>query len=101
MMVIGPNNSREETESGVRVSMREIYDNVRDLLRNVDLVSRQIDMLTNNFNTATQSATTLETRIRALETQKVVTPASMWTAIGVLASVAGVLVAVIMLALQR
>ncbi len=99
-MAAAPHNG-DDTEAGVRISIREIYDHVRDLVRSVDLVGRQIDTLTSNTTTIVQGTNALENRIRALETQKVVTPASMWMAIGVLASVAGVLVTVITVALQR
>jgi len=84
-----------DAEVTVRITLREIYDHVRDLVRTMDVVSRQIETLNLHVNTASQGTTTLETRVRALETQKVVTPASMWAAISVLGSLAGVLVALI------
>jgi chromosome segregation ATPase len=93
--------SDEASEIAVRIGIREIYDHVRDLVRSVDGLSRQIDRLTTDVSVASQGANTLETRVRALETQRVVTPASMWTAIGVLTSVAGVLVALITIMVQR
>jgi hypothetical protein len=99
-MATAPQNG-EEAEGVVRIGMREIYDHVRDLVRSVDLVGRQIEMLTTSTNTIVQGSSALEARVRALETQKVVTPASMWVAIGVLASVAGVLITLITVALQR
>lgn len=96
-----PPTNGDESEVGVRIGIREIYDHVHTLVRSVDLVSRQIEALTANVSTATTHTNGLENRVRALEVQKVVTPASMWTAIGVLGSVAGVLVAVITLMLQN
>lgn len=96
-----PPQNHDTAESTVRISMREIYDSVRDLVRSMDVVSRQIETLNLTVNNASQGTTTLETRVRMLETQKVVTPASMWTAIGVLGSLAGVLIALITVMANR
>jgi hypothetical protein len=96
--VAAPNG---DEEVAVRIGIREIYDHVRDLVRGVDLVSRQIDMLTTNINTTANETSGLETRVRALETQKVVTPTSMWVAIGVLTAVAGLIVTIITAVVAR
>lgn len=91
----------DDSEVGVRIGIREIYDHVRDLVRAVDMVSRQIDLLTQGTTKTSGEISTLEPRVRALEVQKVVTPASMWAAIGVLAGVAGTIATVIALMVQR
>lgn len=93
----------DDSEVGVRIGIREIYDHVRDLVRAVDMVSRQIDVLTQGTTKTSAETDGLDTRVRTLEVQiqKVVTPASMWTAIGVLAGVAGTVATVIALMMQR
>lgn len=91
----------DDSEVGVRIGIREIYDHVRDLVRAVDMVSRQIDLLTQGTTKTSGEISTLEPRVRALEVQKVVTPASMWAAIGVLAGVAGTIATVIALMVQK
>lgn len=91
----------DDSEVGVRIGIREIYDHVRDLVRAVDMVSRQIDFLTQGTTKTSSEISTLEPRVRALEVQKVVTPASMWVAIGVLTTVAGTIATIIALMMQR
>lgn len=89
-----------DDEIAIRIGIREIYEQVMGVVRGVDSIQRQIESLRDTTNGNGQKTTDLEARLRALEVQKVVTPGSMWTAIGVLATVAGVLVTVIALALQ-
>lgn len=100
-MMAAPQQNDDPVDVGVRISIREIYDHVRDLVRNVDILSRQIDRLTTDVNMSSQGTNTLETRIRALETQKVVTPASMWSALAVLGTLAGVLITLITLMMRN
>ena len=97
--MVSPNG--DDSEIGVRIGIREIYDHVTTLVRSVDVVSRQIEALTTNVSSAATNTNGLENRVRALEVQKVVTPASMWTAIGVLGGLAGVLIALITIMVQN
>jgi len=86
---------RDEDRSvtGVVIGVREIYDKVAELsaaITHLTGVVAALEVSQNNTHTGTNG---LEQRLRVLEQKPVVTPAAMWTAIGVLASVAGVLVA--------
>lgn len=85
----------ESPDMVVRIGIREIYDSVQGLVQNVGVLSRQIETLNTSLNSNTSETNGLEHRVRSLEVQKVVTPASMWTAIGVLATVAGVIITLI------
>ena len=100
MTMASPNG--DDSEVGVRIGIREIYDHVRDLVRAVDMVSRQIDILTQGTTKTSAETSGLDTRVRSLEVQiqKVVTPASMWVAIGVLTTVAGTIATIIALMMQ-
>lgn len=79
----------------VRIGIREIYDSVQGLVQNVGVLSRQLETLNTSLHSNTSETNGLEQRVRSLEVQKVVTPASMWAAIGVLATVAGVIITLI------
>lgn len=95
-MSLGSNsNSSDSADMVVRIGIREIYDSVQGLVLNVGALSRQIETLHTDLSSNTGETTDLEKRIRVLETQKVVTPMSMWTAIGVLTAVVGVVITLI------
>jgi hypothetical protein len=94
-MPVPTSNNSENPDMVVRIGIREIYDSVQGLVQNVGILSRQIETLNTSLSSNTSETGELERRVRSLETQKVVTPASMWAAIGVLATVAGVIITLI------
>lgn len=89
--------SEDHAEYGVTIGLREIYNEVRDVAAKIIGLSSQIsDMETGHSNT-TAAARDLEARVRELEKRHVVTPASMWSAIGVLCAVIGAVATIITL----
>jgi hypothetical protein len=92
--------SEDHAEYGVTIGLREIYDQVRDAVSGIANLSRQIDDMKGDQTTTTTAATDLEKRVRALEQKPVVTPASMWSAIGVLCAVVGAVATLITLMMR-
>lgn len=93
------NEDRSSTSSdnslGVTIGLREIYDKVADIAGRITQLTMQVMTLQTNQVSSTTEVDGIETRVRALEQRSVVTPAAMWTALGVITAVAGVIVAVI------
>lgn len=87
--------SDDQSTPGVVIGLREIYDKVADLSAAITHLTGVVSALEVSQRSNGASTDGLEQRVRTLEQKPVVTPAAMWTAIGVLASVAGVLVALI------
>jgi len=84
----------------VEIGLREIYDKVCATETGVhNLVMKFQDLRGDQI--AQQTATEkLEDRIRTIEMRAVVTPAAMWTAIGTLTTIMGVLVAILTLVVK-
>jgi hypothetical protein len=80
---------------GVTIGLREIYDKVADIAGQITQLAMLVTTLQTGQQSNAREVSSLETRVRTLEQKPVVTPAAMWTAIGVLATVAGVIAAVI------
>lgn len=95
MAAPGSNNGDQHAGIGVTIGLREIYDKVADLsaaITHLTGVVAALEVTQRNTNT---DADGLESRVRQLEQKPVVTPAAMWTAIGILAAVASALAAFI------
>lgn len=95
MAAPGSGNGDREASIGVTIGLREIYDKVADIGAAITHLTGVVAALEVSQRNASTDATGLDQRLRTLEQRHVVTPAAMWTAIGVLASVAGVLVAIL------
>lgn len=95
MTAPGSGNRDREASIGVTIGLREIYDKVAELGAAITHLTGVVAALEVSQRSANVDADGIEARVRVLEQRPVVTPAAMWTAIGVLASVAGVLVAVL------
>lgn len=80
---------------GVTIGLREIYDKVADIAGRITQLTMLVTTLQSTQQSGKLEVDDIETRVRTLEQRPVVTPAAMWTAIGVLATVAGVIAAVI------
>lgn len=91
-----PGGGREDRQAiGITIGLREIYDKVAELSAAITHLTGVVAALEVTQRNAGHDADGLESRVRQLEQKPVVTPAAMWTAIGVLATVAGVLVTII------
>jgi len=88
---------RDEDRSshGVTIGLREIYDQVVHIAAQITHLAQLVATLeSRQHDTATDTAD-VERRVRELEKRPVVTPTAMWTAIGVLTTVVGVVVTII------
>lgn len=88
-------SSHQEQSLGVTIGLREIYDKVADIAGRITQLSVLVTTVQSAQQLDKREVDDIETRVRTLEQRHVVTPAAMWTAIGVLATVAGVVAAVI------
>jgi hypothetical protein len=94
--VTAPGSGRDDRHAiGITIGLREIYDKVAELSAAITHLTGVVAALEVTQRNVSSDADGLEARVRQLEQKPVVTPAAMWTAIGVLASVAGVLVAIL------
>lgn len=94
-MTFSPNT--HEDRSSVAIGLREIYDKACEAVASIAHLSSQVSGIKEDQVAIQSAAVDLEKRVRALEQRPVVTPMAMWSAIGVLATVAGALVALIAL----
>lgn len=89
------------------IGLRDLYTQLQHLDRTITALSAQIQMATqqqtlNAASVAQQLADIRhdqndhETRIRLLESKQVVSPKSMWTALGVLVPIVGLIVTIIL-----
>lgn len=86
--------NREHT-LGVTIGLREIYDKVADIAGQITQLAMLVTTLQTGQQSNAQDVSNLENRVRTLEQKPVVTPTAMWTALGVLATAAGVVVVII------
>lgn len=88
-----PGSGRDDRRAiGITIGLREIYDKVAELSAAITHLTGVVAALEVTQRNAGSEADGIEARVRQLEQKPVVTPAAMWTAIGVLATVAGVIV---------
>lgn len=90
----------------ITIGLRELYVQIQELNRSVAQLTAEMKMFTQQATMMQQSfATQLsdirqdhvdhETRIRLIEARPVVTPRSMWTAVGVLMPVVSLIVTIV------
>lgn len=98
-------------QSHIVIGLRDVYDQVMSLGKvctelgtkmDVALQTQalQLQMLIKDLSEQTVVQQAQEHRIRALETQHVVTPKSMWTGVGVIVGVAAILASVMIAILK-
>lgn len=95
MAAPGSSNGDQDRTIGVTIGLREIYDKVADLSAAITHLTSVVAALEVTQKDTHTSADGLEARLRNLEQKPVVTPANMWAAISVLATVAGVIIALL------
>jgi len=87
--------SGNRSSPGVTIGLREIYDQVVGVVAQLTHLSMLVTALESRHTATTNTTSDLETRVRHLEARPVVTPAAMWTALGVLLTAAGVIVTLV------
>lgn len=86
-----PSRDEDRSSHGVTIGLREIYDQVVHVAAQLTHLAQLVATIESRQHDANTEADDLEERVRHLEQKPVVTPAAMWTALGVLVGAAGVI----------